>query len=224
MCNAYKLGDTIVTARDIDELILEHLTYLPSWLIRRTGKGMVVIDDDGKLVPRVMRWGFPHPRYREVNNTRADSLHNPFWKESLKERRCLVPIQEFYEWEELPPAAPKGMTKPCYSFKRPDGRLLWVAGIWEEFPEIGQCYSTITRKPAPPVHPIHDRQLASLPWDRAVAFLAGEPMSWEPDGDGLVATPVPSPLKSKKPSQNPRGERKPAPRDESPPPIQGEFF
>ena len=207
MCNAYKLGDSIVTARDIDQLILEHLTYLPTWLIRRTGKGLVVIDDDGKLTPQVMRWGFPHPKFGEVNNTRADSLHNPFWKESLKERRCLVPVQEFYEWEELPPNAPKGMTKQCYSFKRADGHLLWIAGIWQDFDNLGQCYSTITREPAPPVYPIHDRQLANLSWERSLAFLAGESMDWSPDGGHLVAQAVPSPLKRKaKPPAKPGGD------------------
>lgn len=96
----------------------------------------MVVEDNGKLVPKVMRWGFPHPKHREVNNTRSDSLHNSFWKESLSERRRLVPIQEFYEWEELPPNAPKGMTKGCYSFKRPDIQFLWVAGIWQEFPDL----------------------------------------------------------------------------------------
>jgi putative SOS response-associated peptidase YedK len=124
MCNGYTLGDTVVTARDIDQLVFEHLTYLPWWLIRRAGKGMVVIDDDGKLVPRVMCWGFQHPEHGTVNNTRSKSLRIPFWRESLKERRCLVPIQEFYEWEELSPGVPKGTPKQCYSFRRQDGHLL----------------------------------------------------------------------------------------------------
>ena len=214
MCNAYKIGKQgVVSKREVDEIVSAAVDLLPGELVRRTGRGVVVRGIEGELSASVMRWGFVHPQHREVNNTRKESLKSPFWRESLEHRRCIVPMSEFYEWEELPEGAPKGLGKQCHAFRRPDREWLWVAGIWQEFEGVGECYSTITTPPAPPVFPIHDRMLAVLPWDRALAFLAGEDMPWMPYDGPLEERPVPSPLKRQKP-----------PDVIPPPPPQGELF
>lgn len=202
MCNSYRFDKDKArqdrVAGVLKEPWTEKIDLLPSELVRRTGTGLILTGTPGELVPQLMRWGFRHPQYREVNNTRASSLRSPFWADSLAERRCLVPMTCFYEWAELPANAPKGMVKPCYRFQRPDSSLLWVAGIFQEFDELGPCYSTITTEPAPPVHPIHDRELAILDWDNALRFLAGETISWTPYSGPLIAAECPSPLRSAK--------------------------
>ncbi len=214
MCNAYKIGKQgIVSKREVDEIVSGVIDLLPGPLIRRRGRGVVVRGVEGELTANLMRWGFVHEKYREVNNTRKESLKTPFWKESLAQRRCIVPMSEFYEWEELPEGAPKGLEKQCHAFRRPDEDWLWVAGIWQEFDGIGECYSTITTPPVAPVFPIHDRMLAVLPWERALAFLGGEEMAWTPYEGPLEERVVPSPLKRQKPAVG-----------KKPLPPQGELF
>ncbi len=187
-------ADRIASA--LKEPWTEKIDLLPSELVRRTGVGLVITGIENALEPKLMRWGFPHPKYREVNNTRASSLRSPFWAESLAQRRCLVPLTLFYEWQEIPPHAPKGATKSCFSFQCPDGGLMWVAGIYQHFDHLGDCYSTITTEPTPPVWPIHDRELAILDWDMGMRFLTGETLSWQPYAGALKATECASPLKT----------------------------
>jgi putative SOS response-associated peptidase YedK len=52
-------------------------------------------------------------------------LRDPF-----RERRCLVPIDGFYEWWKLDPA---GMRKQACYISRRDGRLMVLAGLWDRW-------------------------------------------------------------------------------------------
>lgn len=200
MCNAYNLrqrgnkgGANLDEVASVSELINAEIAKLPSPLIRRTGRGVVVTGISGELTATNMRWGFEHPRYREVNNTRATSLKSPFWAESLEKRRCLVPMSSFYEWAE---SASKSAPRQAYEFRRPDDDWMWVAGIYQPSEAHGWTYSTITTEPSPVVVAVHDRMLAVLDWERALEFLHGEFVPREPYGGQILAAPVPSPLKS----------------------------
>lgn len=218
MCNNYRIGQKRApTMREVDEIVGEAAKSLPSELVRRTGPGLVLLGEEGAWQPKVMRWGFPHAKYGEVNNTRSESLKSPFWAESLAERRCLVPMSEYFEWQELPAGAPKGLAKPCFSFTRPDGGYLWVAGVWQASETLGDCYSTITTKPSARAEVIHDRQLAVLEWEEALSFLAGDKMPWTPYEGPLHIQEVPSPLRRKPAREKPAG-------GNPPPPAQGELF
>jgi putative SOS response-associated peptidase YedK len=167
MCNSYNV-QAKVGAKELAELISSVIDQLPSSLVRRCGPGVVLTGRGNELKPEIMRWAFEHPKYKAVNNARASSLKSPYWTESLRERRCIVPISRFYEWEE----SSSGRTKKCFEFSRPDGEWMWIAGIYQEFPSHGNCYATITTDPAPAVAAIHDRMPAVMDWDVALAFLA----------------------------------------------------
>ncbi len=211
MCNAYNLAAKIA-ASDLEGIVNEAIEKLATPLIRRRGRGIVVRGKPGKLEAEIMRWGFEHPQHREVNNTRASSLRSPFWAESLEHRRCIVPITMFYEWDDPPPKTPK----TCYNFRRSDGNWMWIAGIYQSFDEIGDCYSTITTEPVPPVFPVHDRMLAVLDFEDAMDFLEGDKMPSTPYEGDLVRTECESPLKGQG--------RKTVPAKTKEPPIQGELF
>src|SRR4051812_26793963 len=63
--------------------------------------GWVVRKEGGQRILETIRWGFPpRPRSRApVTNVR--NLASPFWRAALNrpDRRCLVPVTEFCEWE-----------------------------------------------------------------------------------------------------------------------------
>ena len=190
MCNAYNV-QAKVGAKELCEVISGVIRQLPSSLVRRCGPGVVVTGQVHGLKPQIMRWAFEHPKYKAVNNARATSLKSPYWAESLQERRCIVPISTFYEWEE----APQGKAKKCYQFRRPDGEWMWIAGIYQHFTSHGNCYATITTDPTPAVAAIHDRMLAVMDWDAALAFLAKDFTPISPYSGEIIINLCESPLK-----------------------------
>jgi putative SOS response-associated peptidase YedK len=201
MCNAYtvrpRLGASALAA-----VVSSEVSRLPTPLVRRTGQGVAVVMEEGNLVPRTMRWGIHTPRFDSINNARSDKLASPTWAESVEQRRCLVPISTFYEWQEKPHAG-----KQPYEFRRGDGDWIWVAGLYKRSEKYGDCYATITTEPPAWVLPIHDRLLAILDFEDGMAFLRGEMRPSAPYQGDLVAVPCVSPLKRRPPvGGDPQGE------------------
>ena len=108
-----------------------------------------------------MVWGFPlvmrSKKTREplkpkpVNNARSDKLDSNFWRSSVRERRCLIPVSRFAEAE-----GERGrMTRTWFS--PPDDGLLVCAGIWRESAEWGRVYSMVMTDANATVEPVHDR-------------------------------------------------------------------
>lgn len=191
MCNAYTVRPK-VGARELDQIVSAEIGRLPSPLVRRTAPGVVVLPSDGGLRATIMRWGFQRSFSDAINNARADKLESPTWKEAVESGRCLVPISTFYEWQPL-----AGKAKQAFEFRRPDREWMWIAGLFEKSDRYGMCYATITTEPAPVAEPIHDRMLAVLDFDDAMAFLRGESIPSQPYQGNLVAEPCESPLKRK---------------------------
>lgn len=194
MCNTYNIRDA--GKREWGKIAEKVKGFKGAPLVRRGGQGVVVRRVKGELVPETMRWGFDYTQYKLVNNARSDSLARPngMWAEPLAERRCLVPISEFYEWQELPHGG-----KQPYEFRKPDGSWLWVAGLYEHT-DRGSNYATITTGPTPQVAKVHDRLLAIVEFEEGLAFLRGEKNDFTPYAGVLDLRPCVSPLR-KPPSQ-----------------------
>lgn len=108
-----------------------------------------------KLV--AMRWGLVPPWYRTANggplliNARAESVATkPAFAKAVRERRCLIPADGFYEWQ-----GEKGAKTP-FVIRRPDGEPFAFAGLWESW--RGQATAAIVTCAAnATLAPIHDR-------------------------------------------------------------------
>jgi putative SOS response-associated peptidase YedK len=92
-----------------------------------------------------------------IINVRAETiLQKPVFRNALKNQRCLVPADGFYEWKKLG----KKTTIP-YRFIRKDKSLFAFAGIWEEYEDLNgttlHTFSILTTEPNEVVSPIHDR-------------------------------------------------------------------
>lgn len=83
-----------------------------------------------------MKWGLVpswikrQPDYKftmRTINCRAESLAEPtgMWTSMKKHKRCVVPVQGFFEWLH------KGKDKTPHFVKRRDGKLLYLAGLWD---------------------------------------------------------------------------------------------
>lgn len=189
MCNAYTVRPK-VSAHGLDQLLSTEIARLPTPLVRRLGRGVVLRKSGDDLVPKTMRWGFPHPKYKSVNNARSENLKRGMWVEPMAERRCLVPISCFYEWRKFP-----GKSKQPYEIRIPDEDWLWVAGVYGHDEAGDPCYATITTEPTTAFATIHDRLLAIVGFEEGLAFLEGKKSTIAPYGGQLAVTPCESPLK-----------------------------
>lgn len=158
MCNLYKhytAGMNAIFGKSLDEVLRGE--NLPPAQVYPGSPGIVITADKAA---HKMTWGFPLVlkgkdgqtlKPKPVNNARTDKLASPFWSASVRERRCLIPVDRFAEAE-----GPKGkMTRTWFSM--PNDEQFHCAGVWRDSAEWGKVYSMIMTEAAGPVERIHDR-------------------------------------------------------------------
>jgi putative SOS response-associated peptidase YedK len=140
--------------------------------------------DLGILAVEELRWGLmprwsrgqgggtaPGPAVGPLVNARAETLsEKPAFRDSFRDRRCLVLADGFYEWQAL------GRSKQPWRFTRHDGEAFLMAGLWDSWqardatdPEA--TFAIITTTPNAVVTPIHDRMPACLDPESAALWL-----------------------------------------------------
>lgn len=121
-----------------------------------------------KLTP--MQWGLiphwskdPKTGFKAIN-ARAETLtQKPSFKGPLKNRRCLIPADGFYEWQSLG----KGRPKTPFYYTLSTGGLFGLAGLWDQWQgpegEILETFTIITTEANPLVAKVHPRMPVILP-------------------------------------------------------------
>jgi putative SOS response-associated peptidase YedK len=146
-------------------------------------------DDPGDAATRrirLMRWGLlppwtkpapgggPPARGPQLINARAETVTtSPAYRSAAAHKRCLIPMDGYYEWKPNPDNPKRGRKTPYYFF-RPDGQPLLVAGLWSVWrPEatsepLLSCTVITTDAMGEFAH-VHDRMpliLGAADWDR----------------------------------------------------------
>ncbi len=141
-------------------------------------------DDESTRRVRLMRWGLvpvwakttegggPDTKGPLLINARSDRVTtSPAFRTSVKGKRCLVPMDGWYEWR-----GQKGAKTPFYMYAG-DGEPLFMAGLWstwrpkdapKETAPLLSC-TIITTDAAGPLADIHDRMpltISEKDWDR----------------------------------------------------------
>jgi putative SOS response-associated peptidase YedK len=128
-----------------------------------TDEAAVVVQRGDQRAITAYRWGLiPHWATdvkigSRMFNARAETLaDSPAFRDALRRRRCIVPVDSFYEWRR------EGKVRQPFRVVRPDGRPLALAGLWSGWknPETGQVvrsFAIITGPPDEVVGAIHDR-------------------------------------------------------------------
>jgi putative SOS response-associated peptidase YedK len=98
----------------------------------------------------------------------------PVFRETFKRRRCLVPIEAFYEWKKLGPKE-----KQPYAIALADGSIMALAGLWETWrspaQETVRSFTIITTTPNELCAEVHDRMPVIVPPEAWAGWLAEEP-------------------------------------------------
>lgn len=132
-----------------------------SFNIAPTHRAYLIAGDQPHTL-QLMSWGLvPHWSPDGANsgkliNARAEGiLDKPSFRTPALRRHCLVPADSFYEWRTLP-----GKKKVPYRIRLKSGRLLMMAGIWDEW-HSGEThkrsFSVITTTPNAEVAALHNR-------------------------------------------------------------------
>ncbi len=127
---------------------------------------VVIMDKSRRMI--ICHWGLiPHwaqddSMASRMINARAETIASkPSFREALKKRRCLVPVDGFYEWPK------RGeLSGRIVEVARNDGELMALAGLWEEWvaPDgrTRRTFTIITVEPNRLMEQFHHRMPAIL--------------------------------------------------------------
>ena len=127
------------------------------------GQVVPVVIIEGRKVLQMMRWGLvPHWAKKEPDklliNARAETLaQKPSFRDSFRNRRCLVLADGFYEWQENE----KKNDKTPFRFILKGRGPFAFAGLWDIWrKQDGSTllsFAIITTEPNELIRPIHNR-------------------------------------------------------------------
>jgi len=114
-----------------------------------------------KDIPQPALAGRGRPAWPKVApaNARCETLKaNGMFRGAYRARRCLVPVDGYFEWKAIKGAK----VKQPYALAMKDGRPFCLGGIWEErraadTGETSRTFAVVTCKPNDLVATIHDR-------------------------------------------------------------------
>lgn len=135
----------------------------------------VLLDSRGQPETRQLRWGLIPSWVSEaaagqgIVNARSDSLKSkPSYKDSFRDRRCVVLADGYYEWTG------KGRSRVPMFFHLNGSRAFAMAGIWDTTERNGAALDTcaiITTDASTKAASYHHRMPAILNPDQAAEWL-----------------------------------------------------
>jgi putative SOS response-associated peptidase YedK len=122
--------------------------------------------DTGDREMVLMRWGLvpffaesPVFNYATINARAESLLQKPAFREPFRRRRCLVPINSYFEWQALDA---KKKSKQAWAIGLKTEEPFALGGIWERWVSqdkqtVLESYSIVTTEANELLAPLHDR-------------------------------------------------------------------
>lgn len=116
----------------------------------------------GRREMTLLRWGLipswskgPDSRFSMINARAETVAQKPAYRAAFRYRRCLVPVDGFYEWRAT------GGGKQPYVLRPRDGAPMALAGLWEHWQdadgnELESC-TILVREADAQVRTVHER-------------------------------------------------------------------
>jgi putative SOS response-associated peptidase YedK len=174
-------GRFVVTVPDLSELAAEFEVkqdrsglWLPHFNIAPTQLAPVITNEPERALAQ-MRFGL-QPFWAKSSggasmiNARVETIATkPAYKKALIQRRCVVPVSGYYEWQKV-----GGKKQPLYIHAK-DGRMLPLSGVWERWTtregEVIESFAIVTRPSSGFLREIHDRMPLEVPRDELGLWL-----------------------------------------------------
>ena len=168
----------------------------PRYNVAPTQLAAVVRNEDVRRL-RMLRWGLIPSRARDPSigsrliNARAETASvRPSFRDAFRARRCLVPVDGFFEWERL------GRRRQPWLFRMGNGGPFALAGLFERWrappgisapraPGAGpsatvETFTILTTDANEVVAPIHDRMPVILHPSSFEEWLRGDDVALGP--------------------------------------------
>jgi putative SOS response-associated peptidase YedK len=138
MCGRARLSSDVSEIKLVFRIPPERPTpnFPPSWNVAPTDSLPVVRYDlkAGQRSLDMLRWGLIPYWAKDINvgfaniNAKAEGIENkPAFRKAFERRRCLVPVDNFYEWKKT------GTGKQPYAIALADRGIMALAGLWENW-------------------------------------------------------------------------------------------
>ena len=181
------LDETVEASKTNEDRTGPNFNVAPTTTVSTVVRRHTDPEDDPTRRVRSMRWGLVPPWVKTTAdgtpdtkgplliNARAETLTtSPAFRGSAKSKRCLIPMDGWYEWQ--PSTTDGKKTKTPFYMHAADDELLFMAGLWSTWRPKGESEAAplmsctiITTESVGPLAPIHDRMpltISAPDWDR----------------------------------------------------------
>jgi putative SOS response-associated peptidase YedK len=186
MCGRARLSSDVSEIKVAFRIPPERPTpnFAASWNVAPTDPLPIVRYDakDRQRSLEVMRWGLVPFWAKDIKvgfaniNAKAEGIENkPAFREAFRQRRCLVPVDNFYEWKKVDDGG-----KQPYAIGLKGGGLMALAGLWETWraPSSGErvrSFAIVTTEPNELCAQLHNRMPVVLAREAWPAWLGEQP-------------------------------------------------
>jgi len=130
--------------------------FSPNYNVSPSTKALVVTKNSpNKLI--LMKWGFElgWDKTKSLINVRSETaIEKPYFNKFLKETRCIIPVNGFYEWGQLKLETKK--EKYPFFFYSKKQEFLSLGGLYTQ-KEGKYSFAILTTKANSLMKPVHDR-------------------------------------------------------------------
>ncbi len=141
---AFREAQDLADAFVLDDVAPDAAALPPSWNLAPTDPVRIVVERAGKEEAdavrslRVARWGLvpgwakdPSIGTRMINARMESLADKPAFRRALAARRCLVPVEGYYAWQQPPEGSPRSTPKRPFWIHPADDAPLALAGLFE---------------------------------------------------------------------------------------------
>ena len=137
-------------------------TSVPQGEIRPTAVMPVLHEEHGSIQPVLQTWGYKLPTSLVINARAESVLEKPLFRDSVRQRRCIVPTSGFYEWDA---------EKHKYFFQQGRNQAMYLAGL-TLMRNGAPSYCIITTAANDSMKTVHDRMPLILESSQVVPWLS----------------------------------------------------
>jgi putative SOS response-associated peptidase YedK len=207
MCGRARLSSDVSEIKLVFRIPPERPTpnFPPSWNVAPTDS-LPVVRYDQKAAQRsldLLRWGLIPYWSKDIKvgfaniNAKAEGIETrPAFRQAFERRRCLVPVDSFYEWKKTDTG------KQPYAIALADRGIMALAGLWENWKssagEWVRSFAIVTTEPNELCAQLHNRMPLVLAPEGWPTWLGEEPADDAQlkallapyPSDGMIAWPV----------------------------------
>lgn len=126
-----------------------------------TAQAPVLLSMGGKIHPELQSWGYPTSSSLVINARAETAAEKPLFRDSVTDRRCVVPATGFFEWDK---------DKRKYFFTLPDEGALYMAGLYD-LRGGKPCYCVLTTAANASMEEVHHRMPLVLTGEQVSTWL-----------------------------------------------------